>query len=63
MSLGKIIAFPERGTVERVEHIGIRSCDQCIHFMSGFLGQYCRAYEDDIFSVHEAVDCENYEPV
>jgi hypothetical protein len=38
-----------------------KACDHCIHFLSGYLGSYCRAYEEDIFSVHEAADCEQFE--
>lgn len=63
--MSNVIAFPGPRDPDSdwsaVALADTRACDQCIHFMSGYLGQYCRAYEEDIFSVHEAADCEQYE--
>lgn len=40
-----------------------KTCDRCVHFMSGYLGQFCRSYSEDIFSVHEAESCDFFEAV
>lgn len=51
---------PEGADVDRT---GSPRCDHCVHFMSGYLGQYCRALCEDIFSIHEAQSCDIYEEV
>ena len=48
---------------EDMEPSGSPRCDHCVHFMSGYLGQYCRALCEDIFSIHEAQSCDIYEEV
>lgn len=63
MSDGNVVMFPgstKSDDDDDLVHAG-RRCDHCVHFMSGFLGQFCRAYEEDIMSVHEAEGCGSYE--
>lgn len=40
---------------------GIRSCVQCIHYLSGVSGEYCRAYNEDLIGGYQAQDCSEYE--
>jgi hypothetical protein len=59
-----IIIFPHSkiaGAEDARGDDGPRSCDLCVHFLSGVSGEYCRALNEDLFSLYEAEDCSLYE--
>lgn len=57
---GKIVQFP----LGRVAGAGAsgdegpRSCDRCVHFLSGVSGDYCRTLGVDLMSLDEAEECD-----
>jgi hypothetical protein len=59
----KIIEFRAITSAEDPPDVPPVRCDLCVHYTSGVLGDYCRAFNEDLFDVGQAESCNLYETV
>jgi hypothetical protein len=63
MATNNILMFPGNKNTEDPPDVPPVRCDLCVHYTSGVLGDYCRAFNEDLFDVGQAESCNLYETV